>query len=711
MKLRNKLHLHTTTHLRPLMVWGLVLANLFVYLLVAYSLVNTRQQHEQRAMVHTNNMAHMLEQTLGLRLRQVDLALQASQDEYQRLLLLGHGQIDKQAFNAFLLRQQNRLPELEALRATDQAGIIRYGQGVAPESKVSLADRDYFLAQQKQDVFALGNPVRSRVSGSWIVGTSRRLTDEQHQFAGMVYGTLKIKALTEMFADLELGYHGSVMLLTGEQQLLVARYPLEIEQKSQIAQPVALSVLNAPKTQDHRQGYFLTRDPLDQKNRLYAYHRLENKPWTVVVGLAEEEYLQAWHIQLWRYISFALGFSVLSVLVALALARKEMELRAEIVKRKRNEALLHEAKETAEVANQTKSRFLAMMSHELRTPLNGIIGMSQLLQLPNVSDSERLDHARTLMQSAQSLRRLLNDILDHSKIEAGRMELDYTPYQPVLLLEETVNLFQGMAQEKGLLLCYRSGLGVEYMHIGDPHRLHQVLNNLTNNALKFTSQGRVELEVTEVCDHMGQCFLRYSVTDTGDGIPRNRQEALFQSFSQVDNSLTRKHEGTGLGLAISRGLVELMGGKIGVSSEEGLGSAFWFMLPLQTPDQLLAKTHESASPQALMALDKAQLMRVFLDSSEEGANRVGEFLCSYNSLLGQLREAIATGDPQGITTHALALQVSAEQVYGITVADLAGQIAAASPPEAQTRLPELSEKLAILEKALFAVIAEVEVHC
>ncbi|BCU08121.1 histidine kinase dimerization/phospho-acceptor domain-containing protein [Allochromatium tepidum] len=218
----------------------------------------------------------------------------------------------------------------------------------------------------------------------------------------------------------------------------------------------------------------------------------------------------------------------------------------DISARKQTEERLLKTKEAAEAANVAKSRFLATMSHEIRTPMNGILGMAQLLLIPNLTEQERLDYARTILSSGQSLLKLLNDILDYSKIEAGKLQLERLPFSPERLIYEVRALFVESARDKGLEFEARwlGRAGQDYQ--ADAHRLRQMLANLVGNAIKFTERGRVRLEAEEVERQGGWAVLEFAVTDTGIGIPADTQARLFQPFSQADDSITRRHGGTGL---------------------------------------------------------------------------------------------------------------------------------------------------------------------
>lgn len=240
---------------------------------------------------------------------------------------------------------------------------------------------------------------------------------------------------------------------------------------------------------------------------------------------------------------------------------------------------LKQATKAAESASLAKSQFLANMSHEIRTPMHGVLGMTELLLESSLSENQQ-HFAATVHDSAQAMLTIINDILDFSKIEAGKMELETAPFSLIEMVIGTVELFNPTAQKKGLKLSCSLASELPEILTGDAGRLRQIVTNLVNNALKFTEQGEILIEVKQKEQLDDSVLVYVEVKDSGIGIPEDAQDLIFERFSQADGSMNRKFGGTGLGLTIVRQLVELMGGSIGVNSRPGKGSTFWFTVRL-----------------------------------------------------------------------------------------------------------------------------------
>ena len=328
----------------------------------------------------------------------------------------------------------------------------------------------------------------------------------------------------------------------------------------------------------------------------------------------------------------------------------------DVTARREEEAALLRAKEAAEAAAHLKSDFLATMSHELRTPMNGVLGMTSLLLETSLTADQR-ELAATVYSSAQSLLEILNDILDLSKIEAGRLELEAIDFDPRQLVESVIELLAEPAQRKGLDLVCAVDAAVPPLVRGDPGRVRQVLMNLAGNAVKFTERGEVVLRVGLASRDAQQVTLRFAVSDTGIGLTPSSRRSLFDPFTQGDASMSRRYGGTGLGLNISRRITELLCGDIGVDSELGRGSTFWFTARLAQPQQ---QPGADVAPEPRGRLAGRRVLLLIDHTATEGVLR---------HLLWCWRARVETYDDVAGARAALARAARAAEPYDVAIVD------------------------------------------
>ena len=691
---------HAMTPIKPkqlerCIIIGVIFVDLLFIAMATSFIVVSHANFKDRLNISAHNIASLLERNITAETRLIDDAVTRVVRELNRQMATG--KINKVTLEQFLASEESELPELNAIRITDATGKVIFGNGSDNNLSISYADRDFFKNHREHPSsdLIITEPIKGKVSGIWVLAFTRSYHTADGQFAGVVSASVPADIFGQLAASLNVGKSGTLVLRYANMGL-IARVPAIKGPNGETGNKVVSAVFKRLIESGQAVATFHTGKTPDSVERTYAFRRVAGHPFTLAVGLVDDEFLAPWKTQFFwliticfAYVSVtsAFGWILVQNLRARAIMQEahindltrqniligksqdgifvlnregtvceanksfldmlgysleelrqlhawdwdrnwdreqafniapqeqsictrletcyqrrdgtslDVEVSAntatlegqrlvfcvcrDVSERKQVEQRLKKAMVQAEAANNAKSVFLANMSHEIRTPLNGILGMLQLMQTTSL-DGEQTDYIWAAIKSTSRLTRLLSDILDFSKIESGKLAMEESMFKMDTIKQSVLELFQLAANEQHVDLSFNIRENIPEWLLGDENRLRQVLFNLVGNAIKFTPEGQVSVEVSSLPFHKENSQqVLFIISDTGIGIADDTLESILEPFTQAENSYTRRFQGVGLGLSIVKKLVTMMGGELAIDNSEGSGTTIYLSLPFK----------------------------------------------------------------------------------------------------------------------------------
>ena len=443
----------------------------------------------------------------------------------------------------------------------DKDGRLAFSNIAGAAPGLDLSDREHFRvqAEARSDELFISKPVIGRVSHKLSIQLTRRIMMPDGSFGGVVVVSLDPNYISQFYQSIDLGKKGIIALI-GTDGIVRAR---RANGPSGVGQSIAEGRVFEELAKSDA-GFYTGKSLIDGIERTFAFRKVKGYPLVITVGLATDEVFRVYQKNCRKHIAVG-ALMTLGLLCATALMM-------------RYQRQLARARDAAEDGTRARSEFLAMMSHELRTPMNGVIGMADLL-LDSGLNGEQHGFVKTMRELAAHLLKIINDVLNFSKLEAGHIETEKIPFRIHDLVRTTVGLLDAHAKEKRLALGVNIAPDVPVAVVGDPGRLRQLLLNFVGNGLKFTKFGGVTVTVSLAPGRApDKVRLVFAIADTGIGIPEDAIPLLFRKFSQLDSSIARRFGGTGLGLAICKRFIDIMGGTVAVESKVGSGTTFSFAI-------------------------------------------------------------------------------------------------------------------------------------
>jgi signal transduction histidine kinase/ActR/RegA family two-component response regulator len=532
------------------------------------------------------SLGSALSESVAQSISSAHLVLDSMQADIENLSIKNanqlHEQLATKQYSHMLKERIQSLPFISGVGISGGDGKVVVLSRVFPSPSIDMSDRDYFdhhVRFNSTDDF-LGKTIKARSNDQPTFFLTRRVNDKNgHLLAILVVG-LRCSFFEDFFKSIANTKPYSVLLARNDNQQLVST---GISSKIQAAQ-------NSEYFSDFQREVYSEADtkPLAFKENgwLGVRQRVRNAGLYLEIAVTNHVYLDEWLISMSPVMAVAAITLIALVSGFIFIIR--------LAQQRENDAVTaSKLKAEADLANDVKSQFLAFVSHEIRTPMNGVLGLSEVLSNSNIPEQPR-QYAQSIYSAAKSLVKILNDVLDLSKMESGQIEFENISFQPAEIVLEVTKLFRPMIEKKGLQLETSIETAPGQSLLGDPSRIQQVLTNLISNAVKFTSKGRIKVSVTTEEVGNNKCVLTLSVLDSGVGIAANALSKLFQPFSQANNSISRQFGGTGLGLAISKNLVEKMGGSIKCVSAENRFTEFRVSLTLEKNSQAEENTSEGS---------------------------------------------------------------------------------------------------------------------